>query len=119
MARIIIELLLDKYNSKKFTSLNVGSGIATSVNQIIDYLSEIHGKEIKVVRKKSDSFWDKYPELFNTNNPLNRTIINKEVNKFSLSDNTNLYAITGIKCETSIKTGLKKCYDHARYYFSK
>ncbi len=119
LAEIVIELLSSKYNKKTLTALNIGSGVSTSVNEIINYLGLIHGRKINVERNPSDLFWQKYPSLFNRKNPLNKNIIQKEVNKYSLADISKVTELTGIKCNTEMHQGLKKCYDYAKEFFEK
>ncbi len=119
LAKVIINLLNKQDNKKGLKVLNVGSGLTTSVNEIIDILSKISGNEIRINRNSSEKFWDNYSSLFDRDLPLNKDYINKEVNKYSKSDNTILHELTGINCNTSMEEGLKKCYDFAKKYFNK
>ena len=61
----------------------------------------------------------KYPSLFKRKNPLNKNIIQKEVNKYSLADISKVIELTGVKCDTEMYQGLKKCYDYAKEFFEK
>ena len=119
LARIIINLL--EIDNKKIgiTPLNIGSGVPTSVNEIVNTLSKISGKKLKIERKHSSKFWDNYKSIFSREMPLDTNILEREVNKFTLSDNQNLSNITGLECETSIEEGLRECYDYAKRYFKK
>ena len=91
--------------------------MSTSVNEIIKLLELIHNEKINILRNPSELFWQKYPSLFDRKNPLSKKIIEKEVNKYSLADITKVTQLTGIKCQTEMIEGLRKCYDYAKKYF--
>ena len=119
LAKVIINLL--EIDDKKIgiTPLNIGSGVATSVNEIVDVLNKISQKELIIKRNHSSDFWKKYESIFTKKMSLNLNILDKEVNKYTLSENTNLHNITNLKCTTSIEDGLRECYDYAKRYFQK
>ena len=119
LARIIMQLLKNNHDRIGLTALNVGSGIAHSVNEIVELLSDISGKEIIINRKDSTKFWHKYASIFERKYPLDVNIIKKEVNKYTLSDNRYLKEITNLSCSTSMRNGLEECYYYAKKYFLK
>ena len=56
----------------------------------------------------SENYWNKYDNIISGNNPINKKIIEKEVNKFTLGDNT--YAKNKLKWNPKItmEIGIKK-----------
>ncbi len=112
LASLVIEILNDS-TLINFQTINVGSGITYSVNDIIEIIEEISSQKIDIVRCESSSFWDKYPELFSRKLPLRKDLIIDEVNKYSEADNSLLIKKLSGKKLITMKEGLAKCYDYA------
>ena len=113
----IVKLLLHFDTPSNFTSLNIGTGITYSVNQIVDQLCEIANINIKIERKSAADFWDKYPNLFNKKLPLDKNIIIKEVNKYSEANIDKLKELLKYTPKVTLKEGLEECYKYALKYF--
>lgn len=112
LAKLIFSLI-EPSQEKPFEVLNVGSGISYSVNQIVELIEKISGKKIKVSRLNSNSFWDKYPSIFEKKLPLSKELISKEVNKHSHGDIKYLLKKLNVSNLTSMKNGLSDCYNYA------
>lgn len=114
----LINLSAEKMNKLKnggrYTAINVGSGNAVSVNNIIDILENISGKKLMVDRLPSAKYWDKYQNLFNSAIPLKKSNIENEVNKFTQASVVKVKNEFGWSCGTNLDTGLEKCYEYAK-----
>lgn len=93
---------------------NVSSGEAFSVNEIFKIIASILKTNLKPTFRESQSFWDKYPSLFEGNYKLNKKWIEKEVDKFTLSSTTKAENLLNWKATTSIEGGLQITVDHAK-----
>lgn len=79
-------------NPKKGSTINVSSGCLLSVKDIVENVKIGLGVDIDPVYQSSDKFWDSYTKLFQGNYPLDKSVIEKEVNKFALGDNSRAIA---------------------------
>lgn len=82
----LINLVAD--NPIKGSTINVSSGHLLSVRDIVENVKIGLNVNINPVYQSSDKFWDSYTRLFQGDYPLNKSIIEKEVNKFALGDNS-------------------------------
>lgn len=113
----IVNEIISRDDSCYYTALNIGSGITYSVNEIVDFLKKISNKDLRIIRKEAKTYWDKYPDLFNKELPLNKNLIDKEVLKYSEADITKLKNVLSFEPVTSIEKGLRECYEYAlRHY---
>lgn len=81
----LIELVINKPTSN--VTINVSSGVLLGVQEIVKAVLEELNPSIIPIYQPADHFWDNYPILFDGIYPLDKNIIIKEVNKFSLGDN--------------------------------
>jgi nucleoside-diphosphate-sugar epimerase len=63
---------------------NVCTNTLTSVNEIIKYVSEEIGIELKPIYREAEKLWDSYPQLFEGKYCLDKKIVAKETSKYSL-----------------------------------
>lgn len=82
---IIFKVIDYKKNGKIF---NACSGNLISVNKIFDLISKNLKSNVKPKYIQASNFWNKYNNITSGNNPLNKEIIMKEVNKHTYGDNT-------------------------------
>jgi UDP-glucose 4-epimerase len=85
---------------------NAASGVNYSVKEIYKMLATSLGSDIQPVFKPAGKFWDKYPSLFEGNYPLPESLIEKEVNKFTLGNADKAFQILGWKAEVSLEEGM-------------
>lgn len=79
----MIELCILNENSKGQT-LNLCTGTLTSVHDIIGYAKSAFGEIPEVVFNKPKDFWSGYDSLFEGKNSLSKSVVEREVNKYSL-----------------------------------
>jgi nucleoside-diphosphate-sugar epimerase len=82
---MIFKVINYKKNGKIF---NACSGNLISVNKIFDLISNNLKSNVKPKYAHPSNFWNKYNNIIDGNNPLNKDIIIKEVNKHTYGDNT-------------------------------
>jgi UDP-glucose 4-epimerase len=97
-----------------FRAVNAGSGVPVSVNTMIETLERLAGRQLKINRQPSGKYWDKYDELFQRELPLERSIIEREVEKHTHASTTYALQEFGWSTSVSIEQGLQACLDHAR-----
>lgn len=93
---------------------NVSSGTSYSVNEIFEKIATILNSKLKPIFHDSESFWDKYPELFSGKYSIDKKWIKNEVNKFTLSSTTKAEELLDWKASVSIEEGLQKTIEHAK-----
>lgn len=114
----LVILSIERMQSLKkdgnFLAVNAGTGVSISVNQIIKILEKISGESLHIERKPASQYWDKYDELFSKKIPLNKEIVDAEVNKHT-NASINL-ATKDLKWspKISLENGLGKCYSFAK-----
>jgi len=113
LLEIIVKLLAVPYKPRSFEVLNAGSGNPVSVNQIINCLDKIAGSPIVPIRNNAETFWDRYPHIFENDLPLDLAIIKSEVNKHSHSCNAKLFNYIGYHRFRTMEEGLTNCYNFA------
>lgn len=93
-------------------TFNVGSGVATSVRDIVNIITKAMNSSIAPTYRSSDHFWDAYPNLFKGGHPMKKEFLDKEVRKYTLADTAKSKEILGWQAEVSIEEGLART---ARY----
>lgn len=104
----LINLALAVQSTSGFDCVNVSSNNNYSVNEMYDIAKEIMNKDIKASYAKDLHYWKKYPGLFEGKYPMKESILNHEINKYSLCDNAYAYEKYGWRPKVSIKEGLEK-----------
>lgn len=97
-----------------FMALNAGSGSSTSVDDIIAIIEDIAGESIKIERRLPGGFWDKYPDLFDRQIPLDTALVEREVRKTTLADTRTANAELSWSATTSLRDGLQSCFEFAK-----
>jgi UDP-glucose 4-epimerase len=93
LVRLIDLILKDKnFESECY---NVASGVAISVKEIVGIVEDTLKIIANPIYRSSSMLWDNYPQLFGTNKPLNKDVVNREVNKFTLGCNNKLFSRYG------------------------
>lgn len=113
----LVRKAADKMNTLEsgghFWAVNAGSGIPISVNQIITTIESLSGRHMKIARLPSGRYWDKYGELFERAIPIDRSIIEQEVEKHTHACTAYASRDFGWSTSVSLDQGLKLCLDHA------
>ena len=68
----------------------------------------IMGITIKADYASDAHYWEKYPALFEGKYPIKESILNHEINKYSLCDNSYAYEKYGWSPKFSMEDGLKE-----------
>ena len=101
----LIDICLEKHPDDTF---NVCTGTLLSVNQIVQYVTEIMNSSIKPIYQEASKLWDTYPNLFSGDYPLNREIVAKETNKYSKGSYQKAKELLGWEPNTDLETLIKK-----------
>lgn len=89
-------------------TFNVASGVATSVRDIYASLAKALKSDIAPIYQPSSRFWDTYPGLFNGKHPFDKSLLEKEVRKYTLGDTSKAKRLLGWTAEVSIEEGLHR-----------
>jgi nucleoside-diphosphate-sugar epimerase len=98
----------------RFVAVNAGSGVPVSVNAIIRMLETISGRQLKIERRPAAQFWDKYNELFERPIAINRSAIEREVNKHTQAAIDRAQKEFGWTAKISLQDGLTDCFEYAQ-----
>ena len=104
----LVKLALLVQEGEGFDCVNVSSNKNYSVNEMYDIASDIMGKSIKAVYADDAHYWEKYPALYEGAYPIKEEILNHEINKYSLCDNTHAKEKYGWVPEVDMKEGLRR-----------
>lgn len=115
----LIDLAILVQNRKGFDCVNVCSNTNYSVNELYDIACKIMNKNIKAEYITSDKYWNKYPELYKGKYPIKNEILEHEVNKYSLCDNSYARDTYGWEPKVSIEQGLRNSIDYEVQLLSK
>ena len=100
-----IILILNK-DDLKHNIFNACSNTLISVNDIFNLIKRYMNKNIEAKYIESKNFWNKYSELYE-GNKLKEEIIEKEVNKLILGDNTLSKKILNWDIKYNMEDGIK------------
>lgn len=104
----LVRLALLVQNGEGFDCVNVSSNKSYSVNEMYAIASEIMGKDIKPSYANDNRYWAAYPELYMGVYPIRSEILTKEINKYSLCDNTYAREKYGWIPEIDMEKGLRR-----------
>jgi len=104
----LLELAIAVQNSEGFDITNVSANQNYSVKELFDIMARIMGKNIEPRYADESHYWEKYPELYNGKYPIKNEVLIKEVNKYSLCDNSYAREKYGWIPKTNIEEGLSK-----------
>lgn len=103
----LIDLALAVRETKGFDCVNVSSNANYSVNEMYEIAREIMGKNIQQEYADDAHYWEKYPGLYKGEYPIKGEILNHEINKYSLCDNSYAKTKYGWSPKVSMERGLK------------
>lgn len=84
----LIDLAIAVQKNEGFDAVNVSTNQNYSVNEMYQLAQDIMGKSIKADYADDAHYWEKYPGLFEGKYPIKESVLNHEINKYSLCDNT-------------------------------
>ena len=103
----LVRLAIAVQKHKGVDFVNVSSNKCYSVNEIYKIVSNIMGKKIPPKYANDTHYWEKYPELSHGSYPIKTEILNKEINKYSLCDNTYAKKIYNWEPQVNLEEGLR------------
>lgn len=106
--------MMNEPTGGKFVAVNAGSGEPVSVNAIIEILETLSDRQLKIERRPAAQYWDKYNELFDRPIALDRTVIEREVNKHTQAAITKAREELGWVAKVGLQEGLTACLQHAQ-----
>lgn len=107
----LIELAFLVMDNKGFDVVNVSSGTSYSVNELYDIACKIMKKNIKAEFASDSNYWGKYTKLFEGEYPLKLEVVNNEINKYTLCDNSHAKSKFGWEPKVGIGEGLRIVID--------
>lgn len=104
----LIDLAIAVQKTEGFDAVNVSTNQNYSVNEMYQLAQKIMGKNIKAEYADDAHYWEKYPELFEGKYPIKESILNHEINKYSLCDNTYAKERYNWSPKVSMREGLSR-----------
>lgn len=101
-----IDLAIKVRDSKGFDAVNVSSNKSYSVNEMYQIAQELMNTYIEATYASDAHYWGKYPELFEGAYTIDMNILNHEINKYSLCDNTYAKEKYGWEPQYDMRKGL-------------
>ena len=112
--------LLEKVQScNGFDTVNCSSNKSYSVRQIYDIAQDIMHKTILAEYVDSSNYWKKYPQLYEGAYPIKPEVLDHEVNKYSLCDNTHGLARYNWQPKVDIGEGMSNMIKYTVKQFQK
>lgn len=108
----LINLAIAVQKTEGFDCVNVSSNQNYSVNELYEIACDIVGRKITAEYASDSHYWEKYPQLFNGIYKIRSEILNHEINKFTLADNSLAKEKYGWTPQVSITEGLKRVIDY-------
>lgn len=107
----LIDLAIAVQKTEGFDAVNVSTNQNYSVNEMYQLAQEIMGKSIKADYADDAHYWEKYPGLFEGKYPIKESVLNHEINKYSLCDNTYAKKKYNWAPKISMREGLSRLID--------
>lgn len=114
----LINLAIAVQNSAGFDAVNVSGNKNYSVNEMYQIAQNIMGKHIPAQYADDTHYWEKYPGLFEGAYSIKTEILNHEINKYSLCDNSNALKKYKWKPQVSMEEGLKRLIEPEVHFLS-
>ena len=112
--------LLEKVQScKGFDTVNCSNNKSYSVRDIYDIAQNIMNKHIPAEYVDSSNYWKKYPELYIGSYSIKPEVLDHEVNKYSLCNNTHGFTKYNWKPKIGIEEGMKRMIEYTVKQFEK
>ena len=115
----LIDLAVLAQQGKGFDCVNVCSNHAYSVNELYDIAQELMGKQIPAEYALSQSYWKKYPQLYEGAYTIRSKVLEKEVTKYTLCSYEHAKEKYGWEPKISIFEGMKRSIDYEISLFEK
>ena len=115
----LIDLAIRVRDTEGFDCVNVSANQNYSVNELYKIACEIVDKDITPEYASDLHYWDKYPQLFSGVYKIREEILNHEINKYTLSDNSYAKSKYGWSPEVDIREGLKRVIENEFELLSK
>ena len=115
----LIDIAIAVQKSKGFDVVNVSSNRNYSVNEMYAIAEGIMGKSIKPEYADDAHFWQNYPGIYEGEYPIEKSILNHEINKYSLCDNCYAKEKYGWIPKVTMEEGLKRLIDAEVEFLSK
>ncbi len=103
----LIDLAIKVQNRKGFDCVNVSSNFNYSVNELYQKACEIMNKDIKPQYADDSHYWEKYPELFTGAYSIKEQVLEHEIKKYTLCDNSYAKTVYNWSPKVSIDEGLR------------
>jgi nucleoside-diphosphate-sugar epimerase len=103
----VFDLLLARKEGALNTEINVCSGRAVSVREIVACVQRVMGVEIEPVYRDPQLLCDKTPRLWEGACPFPRERMREEVEKYMLGDGANTAELLGWRPETGLEDGVR------------
>lgn len=108
----LIDLALIVTACNSFDIVNVSSGTAVSINEILSLIAEeMKCTAIKPVYAETEHFWSKYPDLYEQPYPISANVLEHEILKYTCLSNKHAYQKYGWQPKTLLKDGIKRTVD--------
>ena len=112
--------LLEKVQAcKGFDTVNCSNNKSYSVRDIYDIAQNIMNKHISAEYVDSSNYWKKYPELYLGAYAIKPEVLDHEVNKYSLCDNTHGLDRYNWQPKIDIDEGMKRMIEYTVKQFEK
>ena len=108
----LIDLAMRVWDQPGFDAVNVSSNKNYSVRELYATACELMGKQIEAKSCPSSHYWAKYPELYGGAYGIKPEILDHEVNKYSLCDNTHAKECYGWEPKIDIREGLRRVIEN-------
>ena len=115
----LTDLLEKVQDCKRFDTVNCSSNKSYSVRQIYDISKKIMGKDIEAEYVDSSNYWKKYPQLYEGAYSIKPEVLEHEVNKYSLCDNTHGLARYNWQPKVDIEEGMRNMIEYTVKLFQK
>lgn len=108
----LVRLAILVQDGEGFDCVNVASNKNYSVNEMYNIACRIMNKKIEAKYADDAHYWEKYPELYTGVYPIKNEILNHEINKYSLCDNTYAKEKYGWILEVEMEEGLRRVIEN-------
>lgn len=108
----LVRLAILVQQGKGFDCVNVSSNTNYSVNEMYAIAKRIMGKDIEATYASDAHYWEKYPELYDGIYHIKNDILNHEINKYSLCDNTFAKKKYGWTPTVNMEDGLRRVIEN-------
>ena len=115
----LTDLLEKVQDCKGFDAVNCSSNKSYSVRQIYDVAQTIMKKFIHAEYVDSSNYWKKYPQLYEGAYSIKPEVLEHEVNKYSLCDNTHGLARYNWQPKVDIEEGMRNMIEYTVKLFQK